>query len=71
VFSNTQDRFLIVQADDSTTYLGDFYAIRPQPGDTIVVPRRIETAATLRNLRDIVQIIFQSVSVIGVIVAIL
>jgi protein involved in polysaccharide export with SLBB domain len=71
VFSNTQDRFLIVQADDSATYLGDFYAIRPQPGDTIVVPRQVETSATLRNFRDIVQIIFQSVSVIGVIVALL
>ena len=71
VFSNTQDRFLLVQADGSSTYLGDFYAIRPQPGDTIVVPRRIETSATLRNFRDIVQIIFQSVSVIGVIVALL
>jgi protein involved in polysaccharide export with SLBB domain len=71
VFSNTQDRFLIVQADGSSTYLGDFYAIRPQPGDTIVVPRQVETSATLRNFRDIVQIIFQSVSVIGVIVALL
>ena len=71
VFSNTQDRFLLVQADDSTTYLGDFYAIRPQPGDTIVVPRQVETSATLRNFRDIVQIIFQSVSVIAVIVALL
>jgi hypothetical protein len=71
VFSNTQDRFLIVQADDSTTYLGDFYAIRPQPGDTIVVPRRVETSAALRNFRDIVQIIFQGVSAIGVIIALL
>jgi hypothetical protein len=71
VHSNTQDRFLVIRADGSATYLGDFYTLQPQPGDSIVVPRRVETPATLRNVRDIVQIIFQSVSVIGVIAALL
>jgi protein involved in polysaccharide export with SLBB domain len=71
VASNTQDRFLMIQTDGSTTYLGDFFAIEPQPGDTIVVPRKIESSVALRNFRDIVQIIFQSVSVIGVIAALL
>jgi protein involved in polysaccharide export with SLBB domain len=71
VISNTQDKFLVVQADGRSMYLGDFYTIQPQPGDTIVVPRLIETTATLRNIRDIVQIIFQSISTLGVIVALL
>jgi hypothetical protein len=31
----------------------------------------VETPATLRNVRDIVQVIFQSISVIGVIAALL
>jgi hypothetical protein len=71
VFSNTQDRFLMVRADGSSTYLGDFYTLQPSPGDSIVVPRRVETPATLRNVRDIVQIIFQSISVVGIIAALL
>jgi protein involved in polysaccharide export with SLBB domain len=71
VFSNTQDKFLVVQADGRTTYLGDFYSIQLQPGDTIIVPRRVQTPATLRNIRDIVQIIFQGVTTLGIIAALL
>jgi hypothetical protein len=71
VVSNTQDQFIVVQADGRTTYMGDFFAVQPQPGDTIIVPRRVRTPATLRNTRDIVQIIFQSISTLGVIVALL
>ena len=71
VFSNTQDRFLVLRTDGSSTYLGDFYTLQPRPGDTIVVPRRVETPATLRNIRDIVQIIFQSISAVGIVVALI
>jgi len=71
VISKTQDQFIVLQADGRTTYVGDFFAIQPQPGDTIVVPRRVRTPATLRNTRDIVQIIFQSISTLGVIAALL
>jgi protein involved in polysaccharide export with SLBB domain len=71
VVSNTQDQFIVLQADGRTTYIGDFFAVKPQPGDTIVVPRRVRTPATLRNTRDIVQIIFQSLSTLGVIAALL
>jgi protein involved in polysaccharide export with SLBB domain len=71
VFSNTQDQFVVIQANGHSTYLGDFYSIQPQPGDTIVVPRRIESTATLRTVRDIVQIIFQSIATLGVIVKLL
>jgi protein involved in polysaccharide export with SLBB domain len=71
VISRSQDRYLSIQPDGRTTYLGDFFAIQPQPGDTIVVPRRIETPATLRTVRDIVQIIFQSIGTLGVIAALL
>ncbi len=45
------------------------YSGQPQPGDPIVVPRRVVTPATLRTLRDIVQIVFQSVSTLGVVAA--
>ncbi|MEE8303443.1 MAG: SLBB domain-containing protein, partial [Candidatus Tectomicrobia bacterium] len=71
VISNTQDQFIMTQVDGQTTYLGDFFDVRPQPGDTIVVPRRIKTPATLRLTRDIVQIIFQSATTIGILAALL
>ena len=49
----------------------DFFRVQPQPGDSIIVPRRIVTTAALRNLRDIVQIISQSVSSMAVIAAVI
>jgi protein involved in polysaccharide export with SLBB domain len=70
VISNSQDEFLWLRDDGSTTYLGDFYAIQPQPGDTIIVPRRLKSPSW-RQTRDIVQIIFQSISTLGVIAALL
>jgi len=36
-----------------------------------VVPSRVKTPATLRNVRDIVQIIFQSITTLGVIASLL
>ena len=71
VISNTQNQYAIVLASGQTMRFKDFFSVQPQPGDTIVVPRRIVTTATLRNVRDIVQIIFQSVSSLGVVAALL
>jgi hypothetical protein len=62
VISNTQNQFAIVLASGQTMRFKDFFRVEPQPGDTIVVPRRIVTTAALRNIRDLVQIMFQSVS---------
>lgn len=67
VISNSQSQFAVVLTDGKTMRFKDFFAVQPQPGDTIVVPRRITTPATLRNVRDIVQILFQSVSTLGLI----
>jgi len=71
VISNTQNQFAIVLANGQTKRFKDFFAVQPQPGDSIVVPRRTVTPATLRNTRDIVQIIFQGVSSLGIIAALL
>ena len=71
VLSNTQSQYAVVLPNGQTLRFKDFFMVQPQPGDSIVVPRRIVTAATLRNIRDIVQIIFQSVSSLGVVVALL
>lgn len=70
VISNTQNQFAVVLASGQTMRFKDFFRVQPQPGDSIIVPRRIVTSATLRNLRDIVQIVFQSVSSLAVIAAV-
>ena len=67
VISNSQNQYAVVLANGQTMRFKDFFSVQPQPGDTIVVPRRIVTAARLRNLRDILQIVFQSVSTLGII----
>jgi hypothetical protein len=69
VISNTQNQYAIVLTSGKTMRFKDFFKVQPQPGDSIIVPRRIVNTATLRNTRDIVQIIFQSVSSLGVIAA--
>lgn len=71
VMSNSQDQIIVTQVNGKTAYLSDFFDVRPQPGDTIVVPRRIRSSAALRTTRDIVQIIFQSISTIAVLAAVL
>jgi protein involved in polysaccharide export with SLBB domain len=71
VISNTQNQFAIVLADGQTKRFKDFFAVQPQPGDSIVVPRKTVSPTALRNTRDIVQIIFQGVSSLGIIAALL
>ena len=71
VISRTQDKYTTVLADGRMAYLGDFFSIQPQPGDTIIVPRRVISPARLRTVRDIVQIVFQSISTLGIVLALL
>ena len=71
VISNSQNQFAVVLTSGQTLRFKDFYAVQLQPGDSIVVPRRIITPSTLRATRDIVQIISQGISSLGVIAALL
>ncbi len=45
--------------------------VQPHPRDTVVVPRKVKSPATLRATRDMVQIIFQSISTLGIVLALL
>ncbi|MGE3541335.1 MAG: SLBB domain-containing protein, partial [Candidatus Tectimicrobiota bacterium] len=67
VLSSSQNQFSVLLANGKTRQYKDFFRIQPQPGDSIIVPRRAPAAPAIRNVRDIVQILFQSVSVLGVI----
>lgn len=49
--------------------LGGFMGTRLGPGDTIVVPRKIDKAQWLRNTKDITQILFQIAVAAGVVLA--
>jgi protein involved in polysaccharide export with SLBB domain len=49
---------------------GGFMSHRLEPGDTIIVPRKIDKTQWLRNTKDITQIIFQIAITAGVFLAI-
>jgi protein involved in polysaccharide export with SLBB domain len=49
---------------------GGFMSYRMGPGDTIVVPRKIDKTQWLRNTKDITQILFQIAVAAGVVLAI-
>lgn len=70
VISNSQSQFAITSPEGETKRFRDFFAVEPLPGDSIVVPRQTKTPATLRNIRDIAQILFQSLSSVAVIVSV-
>lgn len=71
VLSNTQNQFAVVLANGKTVRFKDFFTVQVQPGDTLIVPRRVITPATLRTTRDIVQIISQGISSLGLVAALL
>jgi protein involved in polysaccharide export with SLBB domain len=50
--------------------MGGFMSHRLNPGDTIIVPRKIDKTQWLRNTKDITQIIFQIAVTAGVFLAI-
>ena len=49
---------------------GGFMNYRLQPGDTVVVPRKIDKTQWMRNTKDITQILFQIAVAAGVVLAI-
>jgi protein involved in polysaccharide export with SLBB domain len=49
---------------------GGFMSLRLEPGDTIVVPRKIDKSLWLRTTKDITQILFQIAVAAGVVLAI-
>jgi protein involved in polysaccharide export with SLBB domain len=48
---------------------GGFMNYRMEPGDTIIVPRKIDKTQWLRNTKDITQIVFQIAVAAGVFLA--
>jgi len=68
----------IAQKDADTVYwdceahkwnFGGFMGIRLNPGDTILVPRKVDKLMLLKNAKDITQILFQAALAAGVVLA--
>jgi protein involved in polysaccharide export with SLBB domain len=60
VYSKQQSSFGIKWDDESRSWsFGSFYATHMSPGDTLVVPQKIERIAWLREIKDITTIISQ------------
>jgi protein involved in polysaccharide export with SLBB domain len=58
VFSRQQSSFGIKWDDESRSWtFGSFMATPLQPGDTLVVPQKLERTAWLREIKDITQIL--------------
>ena len=47
---------------------GNLMSMRLDPGDTVVVPEKLESVAWLRNLKDITQILYQIAVTAGVLI---
>jgi len=56
-------------SDSNEWHFGGFMALRLGPGDTIVVPRKMDKMFLLKRTKDIVQILFQAALAAGVVVA--
>jgi protein involved in polysaccharide export with SLBB domain len=72
VISKSQEGFLGLVSWDSTKHrwtMGGFDSIRLDPGDTVIVPRKVEKFPWLRVVKDITQIMFQIAVAAGVIIA--
>lgn len=48
---------------------GGFMGIRLNPGDTILVPKKLDKLLLMKNTKDIMQILFQAVLATGVVIA--
>ncbi|NVN89521.1 MAG: SLBB domain-containing protein [Desulfuromonadales bacterium] len=60
VFSRQQSSFGIKWSDESRTWnFGNFMSTEMDPGDTLVVPQKLEQTAWLRDIKDITTIISQ------------
>jgi protein involved in polysaccharide export with SLBB domain len=60
VFSKQQSSFGLKWNDEARSWtFGSFYATPMMPGDTLVMPQRLERTAWLREIKDITTIISQ------------
>ena len=57
-----------VSKRNSSGWLGGFNSKRLDPGDTIVVPEKIEKVVWLREVKDITQILYQIAVTAGVLI---
>ena len=69
------DGTAVVQGNGSTSFVWDSDANRwergvrdLEPGDTIVVPEKLEKIAWMRHIKDITQIMFQIATTAGVLI---
>jgi len=72
VFSNAQSSFMGFAGWDSERKrfsTGSFNKIPVEPGDTIIVPKRLDEGKTLRKIATVTQIVFQIAFAAGVLVA--
>ena len=71
VISMSQKKLTSVAWDSENKrwFFGDFMSVSLNPGDTIVVPRKMDRYAWLRNTRDITQVMFQIAVAAGVVIA--
>ena len=63
-------RLLFWDSQRNSWFFGGFMSHRMEPGDTVVVPRKIDRYLRLRMTKDITQIIFQIAVAAGVVFAI-
>ncbi len=72
VLSKSQEGFLGMASWDSEKQRwssGGFYSIKVDPGDTIIVPKKVLKYPWLRVVKDVTQIMFQIAVVAGVLIA--
>jgi protein involved in polysaccharide export with SLBB domain len=55
--------------ENNRWFFGDFMNMRVGPGDTVVVPRKLDRLEWLRNTKDITQVLFQIALATGVVLA--
>jgi protein involved in polysaccharide export with SLBB domain len=70
VVSKQQSSFGIRWDDGAGKWsFGGFYSARPDPGDTLVVPQKLERIAWMREIKDITTILSQVAITAGVMIA--
>ncbi len=70
VVSKQQSSFGIHWDDDARKWtFGSFMSTHPDPGDTLVVPQKLERIAWMREIKDITTILSQVALTAGVVVA--
>ena len=72
VLSKSQESFMSMATWDSDNHrwvMGGFEALEMEPGDTLIVPRKVEKYPWLRVTKDITQILYEIAVAAGVLVA--